>query len=95
MHACMSVYTDPHSTTHHSFIPYHHTYHISLYIQISEDEDPAGHVTDPISEDVDPAHHVPDSGPPPQITDQISAVSHISLVSVLGCSAILQSSTRL
>ena len=77
------------------FIPCHHTYHISLSIQISEDEDPAAHVTDPISEDVDPAHHVPDSGLPPQITDQISAVSHISLVSVLGCSAILQSSTRL
>ena len=48
---------------------YHHTYHISLSIQISDDEDPAGCVTDPISEDVDPAHHVPDSGPPPQITD--------------------------
>ena len=63
-----------------------------MYVQISEDED---RVTDPISEDVDPAHRVPDSGPPPQITDQISAVSHISLVSVLGCSAILQSSTRL
>ena len=86
---------NPHSTTHHSFVPYHHTYHISLYIQISEYEDLAGHVTDPISIDVDPAHHVPDSGPPPQITDQISAVSHISLVSVWGCSAILQSSTRL
>ena len=53
-----------------------------VYVQISEDEDPAGHVTEPISEDVDPAHHVPDSGPPPQITDQTSAVSHISLMSV-------------
>ena len=54
----------------------------TFYVQMSEDEDPAGHVTDSISEDVDPAHHVPDSGPPPQITDQISAVSHISLKSV-------------
>ena len=60
-----------------------------MYVQINEDEDLADHVTDPISEDVDPAHHVPDSGPPPQITDQISAVSHISLVSVVGCSASL------
>ena len=61
---------------------------LSLHIQISEEEDPAGHVmegpspstvTDKMS-DVDPADHVPDSGPPPQITDQISAVSHISHV---------------
>ena len=40
-------------------------------------------VTDKMSGDVDPADHVPDSGPPPQITDQISAVSHISLMSDL------------
>ena len=67
---------------------------LSLHIQISEDEDPAGHVmegpspstvTDKMSGDVDPADHVPDSGPPPQITDQISTVSHISLMSDLGC----------
>ena len=59
----------------------------SLYIQINEEEDPAGHVmegpspstvTEWMSGDVDPADHVPDSCPPPQITDQISAVSHIS-----------------
>ena len=52
----------------------------SLYIQVIEEEDPSGHVregpspstvTDKVSGDVDP---------PPQITDQISAVSHISLV---------------
>ena len=30
---------------------------------------------------MDQADHVPDSGPPPQITDQISALSHISLMS--------------
>ena len=62
---------------------------LSLYIQISEEEDPAGHVmegtspstiTDKMSGDVDPADHVPHSGPPPQITDQISTVSHISHV---------------
>ena len=56
------------------------------YIQIGEEEDPADHVmegptvTDKMSGDVDPADHVPDSGPPPQITDQISAVSHISRI---------------
>ena len=60
---------------------------LSLHIQISEEEDAAGQgpspstVTDEMSEDVDPAHHVPVSGPPPQTTDQISAVSHISQVS--------------
>ena len=61
-----------------------HVHMLSLHIQISEEEDPAGHVmegpspstvTDKMSGDVDPADHVPDSGPPPQITDQISAVS--------------------
>ena len=47
---------------------------LSLYIQVSEEEDPAGHVvesstiTDEMSGDVNPA--------PPQITDQNSAVSH-------------------
>ena len=65
---------------------------MSLYIQMSEEEEPAGHVmegfspstvTEKMSGDVDPADHVPDSGPPPQITDQISAVSHISLMSVV------------
>ena len=47
-----------------------------IYIQISTDEDPAGHVT----EDPSPST-VTDktSGPPPQITEQISAVSHILL----------------
>ena len=54
---------------------------LSLYIQVSEEENPAGHVmegpspstvTDKMSGDVDPADHVPDSGPPPRITDQIS-----------------------
>ena len=58
----------------------------STLIQVSEVEDPAAHVTenpspstftDKMSGDVDSADHVPDSGPPPQITDQISAVSHI------------------
>ena len=65
---------------------------LSLHIQVSEEEDPAGHVmegpspstvTDKMSGEVDPADHVPDSGPPPHITDQISAVSHISLMSDL------------
>ena len=61
---------------------------LPLHIQIREEEDHVmegpspSTVTDKMSEDVDPADHVPDSGPPPHITDQISAVSHISLVSV-------------
>ena len=64
---------------------------LSLYIQISEEEDPAGYVmegpspsvvTDKMSGDVDPVDHVPNSGPPP---DQISAVSHISLMFDWGC----------
>ena len=66
-----------------------YTMSLYMYIQMSEEEDPAGHVmegpspstvTDKMSGDVDPSDHVPDSRPPPQITDQISAVSHISHV---------------
>ena len=69
-----------------SFACAHHTFHKFMYIHASILH---VHVYEQISEDVDPAHHVPDSGPPPQITNQISTVSHISLV---WCSAILQSS---
>ena len=68
-----------------SFVCAHHTSHKFMYIHVLI-FDVYVHVYEQISEDVDPAHHVPDSGPPPQITDQISAVRHISLV---WCSAIL------
>ena len=77
---CVCI-SDSHGTTQPLIHSLTSLTYISLYIQISEDDDPAGHVTDPIR---DPAHHVSESCPPPQITDHISPVSHISIMSFLG-----------
>ena len=52
---------------------------IYMYIQVSEEEDPAGHATeDPFPSTV--TDKMSGDGPPPQITDQISAVSQILLL---------------